>query len=247
MPIRAVPASPIIVRTSAKSTLIKPGRIIISEIPTTPCRRTSSATEKARCKGVFSGMISSNLSLETIIKVSTTARSRSIAERACCIRLLPSNPKGFVTTPTVNAPACFAISATTGAAPDPVPPPIPAVTKTRSLPATIFMISERLSSAAFLPLSGIPPAPNPLVTSFPMDKVSARLPKRANACKSVFIATNSTPLTPVSIILMMAFPPPPPTPITLMTQGEVPPSGIIPVLLLLATISRSKVRCFTIR
>ena len=40
------------------------------------------------------------------------------------------------TVPTVNAPASLATSATIGAAPDPVPPPIPAVTKTRSLPAT---------------------------------------------------------------------------------------------------------------
>ena len=54
IPINAVPALPIIVRTSAKSTLIKPGLIMISLIPTTPCLNTSSATLKAFCNGVFS-------------------------------------------------------------------------------------------------------------------------------------------------------------------------------------------------
>lgn len=40
-----------------------------------------------------------NLSLLTIIKVSTTALRFSMACSACCMRLLPSNPNGFVTTP----------------------------------------------------------------------------------------------------------------------------------------------------
>ena len=56
---------------------------------------------------------------------------------------------------------------TIGAAPDPVPPPIPAVTNTKSLPATKRKISLRLSSAALRPLSGTPPAPKPRVTSLP--------------------------------------------------------------------------------
>ena len=38
--------------------------------------------------------------------------------------------------PTVSVPACLASSATTGAAPEPVPPPMPAVTKTMSTPRT---------------------------------------------------------------------------------------------------------------
>lgn len=35
------------------------------------------------------------------------------------------------------------------------------------------------------------------------------------------IARKSTPLTPVSIILITAFPPAPPTPITLILHGEI--------------------------
>ena len=46
----------------------------------------------------------------------------------------PSNEKGLVTTPTVRIPICFAISATIGAPPVPVPPPIPAVINTISAP-----------------------------------------------------------------------------------------------------------------
>mmetsp|Transcript_2579 Transcript_2579/g.5670 ORF Transcript_2579/g.5670 Transcript_2579/m.5670 type:complete len:314 (+) Transcript_2579:808-1749(+) len=231
IPINAVPASPIIVRTSAKSTLMRPGLMMISEMPTTPCLSTSSATVKAFSRGVFSGIICSRRSLETIMSVSTVARRFSMAWMACCMRRLPSNPKGLVTTPTVSAPALRAISATIGAAPEPVPPPIPAVTKTKSEPCTSFRISCRLSSAAFRPLSGMPPAPRPRVTSLPMLSVSASSLNRDSACASVLTAANSTPSTPVLIILRTAFPPAPPTPMTFMTQGETPPSGSMPDLL----------------
>jgi len=80
-----------IVRTSAKSTLIRPGLTMISDMPTTPkddigvsdddhcgddddnsdndgdkiinipCLNTSSATVNAFCNGVFSGTICNNL------------------------------------------------------------------------------------------------------------------------------------------------------------------------------------------
>ena len=64
---------------------------------------------------------------------------------ACARRRLPSNANGLVTTPTVNAPISLAHSATIGAAPVPVPPPIPAVTNTISAPSRAFIISSRLS------------------------------------------------------------------------------------------------------
>ena len=56
---------------------------------------------------------------------------------------------GFVTIATVRAPLCFATSATTGAAPVPVPPPIPAAIKTRSEPSNACCNSSLDSSAAF--------------------------------------------------------------------------------------------------
>mmetsp|Transcript_20969 Transcript_20969/g.30837 ORF Transcript_20969/g.30837 Transcript_20969/m.30837 type:complete len:254 (-) Transcript_20969:191-952(-) len=193
IPMRAVPASCMTDLTSAKSTLIKPGRTIISDIPTTPCRNISSATRKDASSGVFSGMISNNLLFDTTITVSTCLRNRSIASLACLIRLLPSNANGLVTIATVNAPLSFAISDTTGAAPDPVPPPMPEVTKHKSEPATTAAMSSRDSSAARRPTSGSPPAPRPRVTEAPIVRMLAPFAlERPSACASVLIAQNST-------------------------------------------------------
>mmetsp|Transcript_25936 Transcript_25936/g.52526 ORF Transcript_25936/g.52526 Transcript_25936/m.52526 type:complete len:220 (-) Transcript_25936:78-737(-) len=175
IPIKAVPASCITLRTSAKSTLINPGLTMISEIPTTPCLKMSSATRKDASKGVFSGIISSNLLFETMITVSTFCLKRSIASVACLILLLPSNANGFVTIATVNAPLSLLTSATTGAAPLPVPPPIPLVIKQRSAPLTMALISSRDSSAARRPISGSPPAPRPRVTEEPILRIWAPL------------------------------------------------------------------------
>mmetsp|Transcript_10208 Transcript_10208/g.15101 ORF Transcript_10208/g.15101 Transcript_10208/m.15101 type:complete len:261 (-) Transcript_10208:545-1327(-) len=168
MPMRAVPASDMTDRTSAKSTLMIPGLMMISDMPTTPWRRISSATANALFMGVSSGMISSRRSFETTMTVSTCSFSLVIASTACLIRRFPSNLKGLVTMPIVRAPESIATSATTGAAPEPVPPPIPEVTKQRSVPATMAAISVRDSSAAIRPTSGFPPAPSPRVTDDPM-------------------------------------------------------------------------------
>jgi len=51
--------------------------------------------------------------------------------------------------PTVRIPMSLAMEATTWAAPLPVPPPMPAVTKTMSAPWSAFSIASRLSRAAF--------------------------------------------------------------------------------------------------
>src|SRR5690625_6964778 len=79
------------------------------------------------------------------ISVSTFDFSASIPECAWFDRLLPSKEKGLVTTPTVRAPKSFAICAITGAAPVPVPPPIPAVTKIMSAPCKASSICSLLS------------------------------------------------------------------------------------------------------
>ena len=75
--------------------------------------------------------------------------------------------KGDVTTPTVNAPNSREIFATTGAAPVPVPPPIPAAMKTILAPDKADLISSSVSKAALRPTSGLPPAPKPCVNSLP--------------------------------------------------------------------------------
>ena len=82
---------------------------------------------------------------------------------------------GIVTTPTVRAPIFFAISATTGAAPVPVPPPSPQVINTISAPWSFDLISCSDSLAASSPTWGSDPAPSPLVISFPIRILSSAL------------------------------------------------------------------------
>ena len=132
------------------------------------------------------------------------------------VRCDPSNVKGLVTTPTVNAPCSRAIWAMIGAAPVPVPPPSPAVTKTMSAPRKASLISSRLSSAASLPMRGSAPAPRPLVRPEPICTLISASHMDSDWA-SVFTATNSTPRMPVSIMRLTALVPPPPTPTTLMT------------------------------
>ena len=163
-----MPLSVITVCTSAKSRLIRPGTLIKSVIPCTACCSTSSAFFRDSGMVVLRSTISKSLSLGITISVSTLSFSRSMPWSALSIRVFPSNLKGFVTTPTVKIPISLAIFATTGAAPVPVPPPIPQVTKTISAPRIAWEISSELSSAAFSPTSGLAPAPFPPVSFSPI-------------------------------------------------------------------------------
>ena len=166
MPSRAVPAPAITERTSAKSTFTKPGLVMMSLMPLTPIRNTSSAARKASCRGA-PAMASRRRSLGITIKVSTLSANRAMPSSAWRSRLRPSNPKGLVTMPTVRAPTSLATSARIGAAPVPVPPPMPAAMKTRSAPCSDSCSSARDSSAAFWPITGLPPAPRPRVSFCP--------------------------------------------------------------------------------
>ena len=126
---------------------------------------------------------------------------------------MPSSSKGLVTTATVKIPSSLATCATIGAAPVSVPPPMPAVTKTISVPFNISLNLSLSSRAASRPIAGFAPAPNPSVISFP--RISFVLASfLSNACLSVFTEMNSAPLIPDSTMCCTAFPPPPPTPIT---------------------------------
>ena len=71
MPISAEPASCMIVRTSAKSRLIRPGIVIRSVMPWTPWRSTSSASRKASRIVVRRSTIASSRSFGITISVST--------------------------------------------------------------------------------------------------------------------------------------------------------------------------------
>ena len=168
IPIKAEPASRIIVFTSAKSTFIKPGIVINSAMPWTPWRKTSSTILKDSNNVVFLSIICKIRSLGMVIIASTLRANCSHDFSAISLLCGPSKANGFVTTATVKAPASFAAAATTGAAPEPVPPPKPQVIKTISASFIVSLISFWLSSAAFLPISGSMPAPKPRVTLFPI-------------------------------------------------------------------------------
>jgi hypothetical protein len=103
MPISAEPASCMIVRTSAKSRLIRPGIVIRSVMPWTPWRRTSSASRNASRIDVRRSTTSSSFSFGITISVSTISRSARCPPRPGA-RCVPSNSNGRVTTPTVSAP-----------------------------------------------------------------------------------------------------------------------------------------------
>ena len=102
-----------------------------------------------------------------IIKVSTIFCRASTPSSAWRMRFTPSNWKGFVTTPTVKTPSSLAACAIIGAAPVPVPPPIPAVIKHICVPDNSSTICSILSSAAEAPIEALAPAPKPSVTFTP--------------------------------------------------------------------------------
>ena len=86
MPISAEPASRMIVRTSAKSRLIRPGTVIRSVMPWTPWRRTLSASRKASRMLVRRSTIVSSRSFGITISVSTLSRSSRMPCSACSAR-----------------------------------------------------------------------------------------------------------------------------------------------------------------
>ncbi len=216
MPISAEPALAMTDFTSAKSRLIRPGVVIRSVMPETPCSSTWSACLKASRTLTLRSLIDRSRSLGMTMRVSTSSRSWAMPSSAELARRRPSKANGRVTTPIVSAPSERAIRATTGAPPVPVPPPSPAVTKTMSAPLSTSSISSAWSSAALAPTSGFAPAPRPRVSSRPMSSLTSASLMRS-ACASVLIAMNSTPLSPTSIIRLTALTPPPPIPTTLMT------------------------------
>ncbi len=111
--------------------------------------------------------VSSSFWLGIQMRVSTDPINSASPWSAWSIRRLPSKANGLVTTATVSAPSSEARLAMMGAAPVPVPPPRPAVMKTMSAPSsasTSFSVSSR---AASRPMSGLAPAPKPLVSFAP--------------------------------------------------------------------------------
>ena len=163
---------------------------------------------------------SSSFSFGITIRESTYFRSSEIPFSAWSIFCSRSNANGLVTTATVRMPASCARRATTGAAPVPVPPPMPAVINTISAPFSAASISSLFSSALFSPTSGLLPAPRPLVSFAPIWILVVAL-ELFSAFASVLTAIYSMSCTSEDAMQFSAFPPPPPTPITLIfTSGS---------------------------
>ena len=140
---------------------------MISERPWIPLYKTSSVTQNASLTPTARSTTWSNLSLGTTRIASTYFLSFSIPASAWAILFLPSQVNGFVTKAIVKMPKSLATCATIGAAPVPVPPPIPAVMNTISAPSRAFVISSLTSIAAFSPVDGSPPEPKPFVVAVP--------------------------------------------------------------------------------
>jgi len=122
--------------------LINQGAVIRSEIHCTHSLNTSSIIENASVNGVLLSIIERILSFGIVISASTFSFNLSYPSRACSILLFHSKENGFVTTQIVKAQSHFDISATTGAAPVPVPHPSPQVTNTISAHSKEAFISS---------------------------------------------------------------------------------------------------------
>ena len=132
-------------------------------MPRTAVASTSSAFGNASWTRV-SPKNSYSFSLLMISRLSTFFSSSRMPSIALDCDSLPSFLKGMVTTATVRMPRSLAILAMTGEAPVPVPPPMPAVMKSISVPlsSTLRAISSWASRAALRPSVGSVPAPRPL-------------------------------------------------------------------------------------
>src|SRR6516225_7416541 len=241
VPIIALPISRITARTSAKSRLIRPSFTIRSVMQAIPEYSTWSAIAKASGTVVFSFATLNRFWLGMMISVSTLFCSSMMPVSASRMRRWPSKWNGLVTTTTVRMPSSRAARATTGEAPVPVPPPMPAVTNTIWAPERWSRISSITSSAAARPTSGCEPAPSPSVTCTPIWMTRSAL-EEVSAWASVLATTKSTPSSPLAIMLLTALPPAPPHPKTVIRGLSSRMSGIFRLMLMAASSLRGVLR-----
>ena len=117
--------------------------------------------------------------------------------------------------------------------------------KTISVPSRALEMAARDSSADFLPISGLEPAPMPPVSFSPIWSLFSQT-DLFRSCLSVLTTTKSTPPTPASIMRLITLLPAPPTPITLiLTTRSVIFSDILLFLLCICSLSRlTRLRLF---
>jgi hypothetical protein len=194
VPIIARPISDITVRTSAKSTLIRPGRTIRSAMPCTAPSSTSLAARNAWIIVALRPSTVISFSFGIVISESQCWLSSSMPLSATCMRPTAFERKGLVTTATgedahllgqLRHDRCRAgAGAATHAG----------VMNTMSAPCKrihdAFAIFQRRLAADFR----IRTRARPLVTLLPSCSCSFA-PQFLIACASVFAVMNSTPST----------------------------------------------------
>ena len=212
----AVPALVMIIFTSAKSVLMRPGVVIRSVMPCTPCSSTSSAILKALTIDVFSLDTVSSRSFGMTMRVSTFSLQlldaglglhraapalegerpgdHADGERAERLGDLGDDRRG-------TGPGAAALAGGDEHH----------VGALEHLLDLLAVLLGRLATDL-----GVAAGAEPAVSSRPMSSLtSASL--ISSAWASVLTAMNSTPFSPASIMRLTALTPPPPTPTTLMT------------------------------
>ena len=188
----ATPPSFSTVLTSLKSRLINPCIVIISAMLLAATLSVSSALPNAS-RTVRSVYISRRRSLLITRSASTCFAISSTPSRAWSIFFGPSKRKGIVTMPTVRMPISLLTWAMTGAAPVPVPPPIPAVINVIFVPSSnMRRMSSMLSVAASRARAGRLPAPRPSLPNCRWTGTGESF----SACASVLQSTNDTSWIP---------------------------------------------------
>ena len=152
-PIIAIPISPMTVRTSSKSTLTRPGKLMISAMPPTALRHVVRGNGRSSSIETSSPSTSISLSLRMTISESTCFCSSARPVSATFMRL-PSKPNGLVTTATVRMPIFARHFSDDRRRTGTVPPPMPAVMKAMWAPFSASAMRSRSSTAATRPASG---------------------------------------------------------------------------------------------
>jgi len=180
IPNNALPEFCITTFISAKSMFISPGFVIRSEIHLIQEYNILSIIKNACLNVVFLSITLKILSFGITINVSTALLIFINHSSAFTDLFLPSKLNGFVTTPIVSIHISFAIFAIIGPAQVPVHPHIQRVMKTISVSCSMFFMSDSLSSAAFLPISGFAQAHKPFVRFNPtLIFFGAKLPAKS--------------------------------------------------------------------
>ncbi len=174
LPIRVMPLPTMAALTSAKSTFWQPVLLMMSAMPLDRLQQ--------HLIGLFVGFLVGDVRIaqlqQTLVGNDDDGVDSSPSDFLCplrprCMRFSFSNRKGLVTTATVRMPMVEAWLAIIGDAPVPVPPPIPQVMNTMCAPSRVLMMMSVSSSAACSPISGLEPAPRPLVIFSPICRRTA--------------------------------------------------------------------------